>query len=243
MLFGMGRPHWYTDEMAAADAMALDAHWRKAGELREGDDARAIREVLRRRGLDRVCHVTRAELLPQIATDDGLFSSYALSYLKGKNIVTSSYLSRDRAGWSKAFIFYGFWAQWWFCDRFDDLVILVIDAEAVCLQTGALFAPDQVSAPLMMSQQALPAAARADILESCFDGSEPRRFAEIASGRVLLPSITEVVFPDAHARDLWWPRFEAAASKADSECRAAPVVGSSGRFRFPDDYPSRRRSV
>jgi len=232
----MGPPHGYTDDVAtAADAAARAALFHDPPAL-EAEDAGGIRAILARHHTSHVCHVTTARSLPAIAAHRGLLSSYVIEMLTGVRAEASTNRP-ERRRWSRAYVFYSFWPGWWLCEKLDEeLVILVIDAGAVCLQRDALFAPDQRSARTVFGQHRRPRLERIATLADCFTDSGPRTKAEIAAGRVSLAAIRTVVFCDDEAREYWWRRFIDAVDSLDRGIDVRAAVSRHDQFTFPSDF-------
>lgn len=152
-------------------------------------------------------------------------------------------------------VFCSFWPAWWlFTSNHladEDVVILLVDAEAVCLQPGCAFVGEAVKAASVTLDRLLTSRNTAEgALEAwraCWDGDQPVRTTdrqpEIICDRIHPAHIGKVLFVSEEMRDRYWPGFrqQFESSWPDlHEKLPEPVIGNvpqgGDTLRFPSSY-------
>ncbi len=142
-----------------------------------------------------------------------------------------------------------FMAPWWMCKRRDEeLAILVLDAESVCVRRGVCFCPgnsafNDYPAAFIEGSQGIQA------FDACFQN--PITY-QAGSSEVFMPNIVPlidlrgIVFCDQAAADYWVPAINEAYGQAENHAPLPPdpieaSTRSLGSFRFPGNWSPTRR--
>ena len=239
----------------SGDIPLATARWLNSTRRLEGPVAEEIAQTLRRTGWCYVSHVTKAAKLTSIARhgviDGGMADLMALPGVDRRP--HGEAMKQDIL---ESAVFCSFWPAWWlFTENHladTDVVILLIDAEAVCLQPDCAFIDRAVRSGSVSAEQLregrntnLPEGL--DAWRSCWNGDKPyctkEQQPEIICDRVHPAQIKKVLFVNEEMQDRYWSDFRAQFEQSWPDFLDQlpdPQIGhvsqAGAELRFPRSY-------
>lgn len=210
-----------------------------------------IVQSLRRRGVRHVCHMTPCDRLPSIFQHRGLLSRWERQHCGIADPPDDAghfWGSPDKQDALAGFVICSFMAPWWMCKKRDEeLAIIVLDAEQICLTGGACFCPVN-SAFNEYPAATIQTLTGIDAFDACFQNPDTY---QAGSAEVFVPNLVPlsafrgIVFCDVEAKSHWVPQLrEALGSLPDSSFPSQPIGVGERRwmgFSFPGNYAAARR--
>jgi hypothetical protein len=142
-----------------------------------------------------------------------------------------------------------FMTPWWMCrKRTEELAILTLAAESICIRPGVCFCPDNSAYSQYPSAEILQSKG-IQAFDACFQNSVTY---QAGSSEVFVPDIVPlsdlrgILFCDSIAADYWIPVVNEAYAQAEYQAALPPepiatAPGSLAPFRFPGDWSATRR--
>jgi hypothetical protein len=211
-----------------------------------------IAASLRRRQVNRVCHITPCHRLPEVFAGGGLLS---FNERRTRGVAEDSephyWGPPGRKEALGDFVLCSFMPSWGLVQGHEDeLAILIFEAETICCRPGTLFCPTNTARSLYSDGQIL-AMSGAEAFDACFPNPDTYQAgdSEILAPRVVsLTDIRGMLFCDQEAFDFWQGKIDAAFAAANPRptppsqlmVRTDGVRGLWG-CRFPGNWRPRRR--
>ena len=213
-----------------------------------------IRRTLRDSRWHLVSHVTKAKKLASVARlgiiDGGMVDLLALP---GQD--RRPHGDRRKQDVLESAVFCSFWPAWWLFTEHhfgnEEAVILLVDAEHVCLQPGCAFVDGAVRRSGVtlhtLRNSRNTAEGGLDAWKACWDGALPiktkEQQPEIICDRIHPVHIKKVLFVNEDMRDRFYPEFEASFRESwphlgDRVARPAiaPFEQADQALRFAPSY-------
>lgn len=207
-----------------------------------------IRAGLRRRHIDRVCHMTSCHHLPSIVSEGGILSLQERAARRIPEAENPHYWGPGKKFDLGAFVVCSFMAPWWMCQRRDEeLAMILLDADDICTRPDARFCPVN-SAKGDFSAEEILARDGIGAFDDCFENETTyqARNAEVFVRRLVpVASFREIVFCDGEAAGYWVPKineaFDAAEPPLEAPDKIDALYPGTFKFRFPGTYVPTRR--